>query len=392
MDFTKSPFHLKGDLFMNEMTNRERIMAALNGKEVDRLPWAPLIDPYFINSLPLQGYDLNIIEAMRFIGNDIIERHVSAVKVSTKNLNIRTEIKGGVTRTYFETPVGTLYSETCTGGCTNYISKYLLSSTKDIKILEYIANNTEYTPDFEAFISRDKYIGNDGIATPSGPLSPIQEMLQSYAGIENTVYLMADYPDEIDELLNVLHERNKRHYRVLSKCPCGVIFDYEDTSTTVMSKNMYAKYSAPMIDDYAQIVHDGGKLFITHMCGKLTGFAEMIAQGNMDGIDSLCPPTTGDLYPWDARRIFGGDKVIIGGIEPPALFRMSIEESIKTVIKVIKKMPSLKSFILSTGDAVPYGTPIKNMIAITKLLKTLGSASLTGEFDEKIAENITSGI
>lgn len=367
------------------MTNRERIIAALNGKETDRLPWAPLIDPYFVNSLPNQGYNLDLVDAMKYIGIDIIERHVQAVKGHTRNLNVRTETRGKSTRTYFDTPVGTLFSDTCQTEYTSYVSKHLISTIEEAKIYQYIAENTTYSPDFEYFSSRDKAVGDYGIATPSGPITPIQDMLQYYTGVEDTVYMLADYPEEMDELLSVMHERNLRQYKVLADCPCEVVIDYEDTSTTVMSKSMYENYSAPMINDYADIMHSGGKKFITHMCGKLSGFAETIALGRMDGIDSVCPPTTGDLWPWDARKVFGDSKVIIGGIEPPGLSRMTVEESLQTVVNIIRNMPSLKGFILSTGDAVAYGTPIKNLIAITKLIERLGRESLNKDFDEKIA-------
>lgn len=374
------------------MTNRERIIAALRGKETDRLPFAPLICPYFINSLPLQGYNFDIFEAMKYIGIDIIERHVLADKSYTRNLNKRTETRGKETRTYFDTPVGTIFSETCQTEYTSYVSKHLISCIEEAKIYQYIAENTEFSPDFEYFQTQDKRIGDYGIATPSGPITPLQDMLQYHTGIENTVYMMADYQEEMNELLATMHERNMRHYKILAECPCEAIIDYEDTSTTVMSKSMYSDYSAPMIDDYADILHSGGKIFITHMCGKLSGFAKLIGQGKMDGIDSVCPPTTGDLWPWDARSIFGKDKVIIGGIEPPSLLRMSVAESLNTVIKIIKNMPNLKSFILSTGDAVPYGTPINNLIAISRLIKVLGPASLNGKFSEEIVEEIIAGM
>ena len=374
------------------MTNRERIIAALRGKETDRLPFSPLICPYFIKSLPLQGYNFDIFEVMKYIGIDIIERHVLADKSYTRNLNKRTETRGKETRTYFDTPVGTIFSETCQTEYTSYVSKHLISCIEEAKIYQYIAENTEFSPDFGYFQTQDKRIGDYGIATPSGPITPLQDMLQYHTGIENTVYMMADYPEEMNELLATMHERNIRHYKILAECPCEAIIDYEDTSTTVMSKSMYSDYSAPMIDDYADILHSGGKIFITHMCGKLSGFAKLIGQGKMDGIDSVCPPTTGDLWPWDARSIFGEDKVIIGGIEPPSLSRMSVAESLNTVIKIIKNMPNLKSFILSTGDAVPYGTPINNLIAISRLIKALGPASLNGKFREEIVEEIIAGM
>lgn len=371
----------------SQLTKRERLFNALNKKEVDRLPWSPVIDNYFISSLPQQGYSFEIIEAMRFIGNDILERHVASPKELTNNIEVRIEKAGGITRYYHETPVGTIHHDTCDTAQTVVESKHRIQTIEDAKVYQYIVENTHFTPDISAYTARAKYIGDDGLPTLSGPASPIQECLQHLAGIENTVYLMGDYPSEMDELFFAIHERNKRCYNVLAQYPCPVVFNYEDTSTTVMSRNMFENYSLPAINDYSKMMCDAGKIFITHMCGKLQGFSELISRCNADGIDSVCPPTTGDVYPWVARRNWP-DKVIIGGIEPPALSRMSIEETLCTVVKIIKNMPTFQGFILSTGDAVPFGTPIENMIAVTRLIEKIGAESLTGNFDISIIDEI----
>lgn len=49
----------------------------------------------------------------------------------------------------------------------------------------------------------------------------------------------ADYEEEMNALLHALHERNKRQCRVLCEYPTPVVFQYEDTSTTV-DEHLYA--------------------------------------------------------------------------------------------------------------------------------------------------------
>lgn len=355
------------------LTKRERVLNALHKKEVDRVPWSPLIGPYYMSSLPLQNIHMEKIEAMRYIGNDIIERHVAMPNAIFNNVNIRREKAADqiTERVWYETPVGSVYVDRKPNGHTSFITHHMLETLEDIKVYQYIVEHMTFSDNIKDFIERERYIGDDGIATTSGPMSPIQTLLQFVAGIENTVYLMMDYPDEMDELLAVMHEANKKVYKILADYPTDAIFDYEDTSTTVMSKNMYVNYSAPTIDDYAKILHDNGKLFITHMCGKLNGFKEEIGKGIQDGVDSICPPETGDLYIWEARKAWGENKVVIGGIDPPAFSRMTVEESVNTAREIIEKMKGQKGFILSSGDAVSFGTPIENMIAITKLIENM---------------------
>ena len=100
-----------------QLTGRERILAALHYQPVDRLPWSPLIDDYFISSLPEQGMSMEIIQAMRYIGNDIMERHVASPLEKYTNVTIRSERGNGTTRLYYETPVGTIYQESRISRC-----------------------------------------------------------------------------------------------------------------------------------------------------------------------------------------------------------------------------------------------------------------------------------
>lgn len=354
------------------LTKRERLSRALHKKSVDRLPWAPLVGPYFVSSLPLQNLHMNAIEIMRYIGNDILERHVASPNAVMRNVNIRKETgfanKG--CRICYETPVGTLYETRRISGQTDFITHHMVETIEDVKIYQYIAEHTLFTDNIREFIERDNFIGDDGMSTLSGPMSPIQKLLQEICGVENTVYLMADYPDEMDALLAAMHERNLREYKVLARYPAEAVFDYEDTSSTVMSRRMYTDYSEPVINEYASILHDSGKVFITHMCGCLSAFKSEIGRGSQDGVDSLCPPDTDDLYAWDARKAWGMSKVIIGGIDPPALSRMNTAQCEAAVTEIIDKMRGEKGFILSTGDAVSFGTPVENLIAITRLAES----------------------
>lgn len=359
-----------------QMSSRERLCAALRSKPVDKLPWAPLMDGYFTSSLPKQGFDFDLIQSAQYIGCDLMERHVASPREIFSNVTTRLETHPGGSREYFDTPVGSIYVERKNSGKTSYICKHLVENIEDVKVFQYIAEHTSYEPCIQEFIDRDKEIGDLGIATLSGNMSPIQEFLQLIAGIENTVYLMADYPEEMDELFNTMQKRNLQQYKALLEYPCDYIFDYEDTSTTVMNLTMFTDYTLPVINEYSDLVHSAGKVFITHMCGKLTGFVNEIGSGRQDGIDSVCPPNTGDLYPWDARKIWGPSKVVIGGIDPPELSRITKEKAVETAREVIERVENKVGFILSTGDAVAHGTPIDNMKAITQLINEMGADSV----------------
>lgn len=86
------------------MTGRERLIAALNRREVDRLPWSLCMDGFYTTSLPAQGYHMNLLETLRYFDNDIMERHVPIFRMVQKGVDVRVTERNGLRTTTYDTP------------------------------------------------------------------------------------------------------------------------------------------------------------------------------------------------------------------------------------------------------------------------------------------------
>lgn len=360
---------------ITQMSGRERIMAILTGKPYDRIPWAPLIDSYYTTSLPELGLpEMDVIDTLRYAGADILLRHAPNIEERyTSKVERTITTDGDLTIDKFSTPVGSISMVHRARGKTSFKVKPYVENIEDLKVLQYVRENTYYEECYDKFHAVSQRIGTDGIATASTPMSPIQKLLQSYIGVENFTYMLYDHEGVVREYMEVDHAKNMEQYRLLCSAPeeIKVFIDYEDTSTTVMSPSWFREYSAPCINDYADICHSADKIFIAHMCGKLYGLLDDLAQLHVDGFDSVCPATTGDLDADVALERLPG-KIIIGGIEPPSLKMMSTEACIQAATKVIEHCKPYGRFILCTGDATPYGTPMENLRALSGLVKQIG--------------------
>ena len=357
------------------MTSKERVMAVLKGKEPDRIPWAPLIDEYYGNYLKSRGLSLNNVEILRMIGADVIERHVHVFDRKYSGMEFETKRKGNEEILYITTPVGRLQQYYSYSGETKFCKGYMVNTLEDMKTMKYMYEKVQIVLDEKAFLKEQAYIGDDGIATASMEQTPILKLIEYGTGLENFTYLLEDYKTEMEELMETMHQSNLRLVRKLVESPAEVIIDYEDTSTTLISAEWYKKYCSRYIDEYADMIHDAGKVYITHMCGKLKGFTDIIRINRMDGIDSVCPPTTGDLRADEALKAFEG-KFIIGGIDPPELKRMSVDETEKYVQDILNSIVPGRNFILSTGDATSYGTPVENLMKVSEMIKKYGGYPL----------------
>lgn len=124
------------------MTGKERILASLRGQPVDRLCWSPLIDRYFIRSLPSLGYPaLNVPDTVRLIKADVMERHCPVVDLkddSTIKRYSRPTSTGRIE--IIETPVGSLTTEIVDHKATgrDHIHKFAVETLDDIKTFTYI--------------------------------------------------------------------------------------------------------------------------------------------------------------------------------------------------------------------------------------------------------------
>lgn len=358
---------------MQEMNGRERVMAALRGEECDRPCWSPLLDGYFASSLPAQGFPrTGLPDLYRMLGADVVLRHVPTVIAEEDPTIVRRSSSGGKRRTdIIETPVGTLTAERGANPweAWEHTTRFPVRSLADLEICAYMAERTRYRECYSAFRDHSRTVGDDGIATASCGMTPLMLFMEELCGVEGTCFLLADHPAELRTCLERMHAANLEALRVAAEGPAEVIICYEDTSSTLLSPELYRRYCAPSLDEYADLCRAAGKCFLVHMCGKLAAFGADFKAARFDGIESVCPPTTGDIWPHEARAAWGDDKIIFGGLEPAALAWMNIQETTAYVDRVLDALPTFRRFILGTGDATAHGTPVANLRAVSEAVR-----------------------
>ena len=389
------------------MTSRERILKVLRGKTPDRIPWTPLIDGYYLSLL---NKTMNQVDAIRDFGGDVFARHIptykgvmpvksfssiilgSAVndtgssnesysqKVKGKgDIEVITEEKNGQISQTYKTPVGVIRSKYVRNENSPFIpfpTEHRIKTIEDLRVFRYIVENLEYEPMYEVFKKEDAYIGEDGLATTTGPTSPFHMLLEMEIGIENFYYMLWDYKAEVEELIEVMHERNKEIYLIIAASSAEVVIDYENTSTTTMSPDMYEKYCERHINNYADIMHKSSKIFLTHMCGTLKGLEKQLDRGRMDGIADIAPPPTGDATLAEAKRMWGRDKILMGGIDATAFKWLSPGELSQYVKDILKGIASGDGILIGSADATPQGTPIENLRAVSETIRKYGKYPL----------------
>jgi uroporphyrinogen-III decarboxylase len=370
------------------MSPRERIVAALKGQSIDRIPFVPLIGPYTVMEMPEEitgsaggvGFDpQRMMTASRALGCDLMIRHVPATTplgADVPHLSLLgrfgppIEAKAGfeqgqLTET-LTTPIG---SVTGTWKFTDRVG------IEEMMIFHYAVDHLNKEPvivDEDAFLEIDRAIGDDGIATASMSNSPFMFLIEMAWGLENTYYLLNDHREEVEEILKKLHASLKRYVEVIADSPAQIIIQYENTSSTLLSPEMFRRYCLPYLNEYADILRDAGKIYLMHMCGKLHALVDDIGSGRFRGITDIASQPTGDL-PLDEAAAKLPGKAVIGGIDP-TVFISHDQEFVKSKISdLIKRIKPFKGVLLGSADVTPRGTPVENLRLIRTLVDKYGT-------------------
>lgn len=124
--------------------------------------------------------------------------------------------------------------------------------------------------------------------------TPLQRLLQIDMGPENFYALNTDHPGPMRQVLDVMMAKYEEECRLIAKLPVRSVRMVENTSTTMISPDLYRELGAPQIAKAAEIFHGSGKVVIAHMCGLLKGLLRYLKDTGIDGVHSLTPPPVGD--------------------------------------------------------------------------------------------------
>jgi uroporphyrinogen-III decarboxylase len=358
------------------MNSKERILAALHGQPVDRLPWCPFL-AYWWEHQPKATTDLGQIEFMRAIGADALLRgFVQPYQVQYADDVVFENLKAdGLTWTVARTKHGELRtgSQYSPDGDTTYVVHHPVQTKVDYRILRELVAAGELIPQFDIVLQQINAVGEDGLCVPQiSPFgkTPFQALLEHYVGTEQLVYHLMDIPEEVEATLEVMNEKCMQAVNLATDSPADVFITWEDSSTTNVSPRMFEQYIASQMSRWGNVLEEADKSLIHHACGHLKALLPIMKEENIIAIESLSPPPTGNIEIWDAREMIGPKMCLIGGIEPVHFLTLEDDAFDSYVHDLIERMPR-KGFILANSDSCPPGVPVQRFQRVTEIVAEL---------------------
>ncbi|GAH08438.1 unnamed protein product, partial [marine sediment metagenome] len=172
------------------------------------------------------------------------------------------------------------------------------------------------------------------------------------------IYASMDFPDVFEGTIKAGMKVSKQTAEISAQSQAEAFLFFENSSTTLMSPDIYEKYVMPEIEDWCDIVHTYDKPLIQHACGHLKDLLPLMAKTSIDAIESITPPPTGNTELWDAADILPERICLIGGIDCTVFLDSNLTELEEYVCNLTEKMKG-KHFILANSDSCPPNVELK---------------------------------
>lgn len=330
----------------DEMTPKERLLAAIQGKEIDRLLVSPLILNFASKSLNLKVSDFCTN------GKNMGDANIACFKKYRHDIvyifsTTSTLAEAMGTRMYFpeddapqvETPFIQVRED---------LKKLRpVDPEKDGRIPVYL----------EAVKRCVDVIGNDVFIVPviGAPFTTSAAL----RGTERFIKELYTDPELIHTLMKVATQSVKNLVDAYVKAG-GVPVTVEPIATgSMISEKHFREFVLPYLKEVYSHIHSYNLPGVLHICGKTKRVIQCMAESGADilSIDNI------NLL--EAKELVGEQVCLMGNLSPADGMLKGNPEIITAMVKdcIAKAADNPKGYVVATGCEVPIKTPHENMIA-----------------------------
>ena len=341
------------------MNGKERLLAALDGKPLDRLPVTThhILDYFSDTYMGGRHY----LEFFKEMGMDPIF-WVDDWKTAPESEDWRIERvelpdpRYFTERLYIHTPKKTLTMVLQSNQYTTWVSEKLLKDKNDLDVIAaYLPAPTANKALVEKAAAEhpDCLIrGTVACLSPLGQPGCWQELAMLY-DIQDLIMETYEDPEWVEEGLQMIMEKKLKYVDSLQDVPYDILeLGGGHASTTVISPKMFDEYVAPYDSKVIERARARGQRIVYHTCGGMMPILEKIAAMGPNAMETFTPVGMGgDTDLAEARRRLGDKVCMIGGFDQGHHFiNCSEEETRANVRRCFQEAGAGGRFILSPSD------------------------------------------
>jgi hypothetical protein len=385
------------------------MLAAIRGRTLDRLPWAPRLDLWYAankraGTLPAKyrhaALDDIIVDLdaglhavipdfrdLRSPSDDVDHAlgiyNLHSMPYRTVLEGVRREVAIDADRTHvtYRTPVGsvsttTVYTESmrAAGITITHVEEHAFKSAADYAPLAHIFRNARVEPNYAGYDRFAASVGDRGIAVAyvNAAGSPMHLIQRELMPVDTFFYEMHDHPDELAALVDVIRSYWRQMAAVAAASPAEVLFLGANYDSTITYPPFFARHITPSLASFAAELHARGKFLLSHTDGENSGLLGEYLASSIDVADSVCPSPMTRLTLKDVRDAFAGKITIMGGIPSVALLPESMSDRDFGMFtdKFFSDLGRGDHLILGISDTTPPAADFNRIVRIGEIART----------------------
>ena len=257
------------------VSHRERLLRVMDGGVADRVPWVPRLLLWYEaarrrGTMPERFEGLSLREVERKVGVGTPARDGAVLSERMTGVEVTQDTVGGESVTRYRTPVGTVEtrergSEVLdNAGITGRETESLVTSPEDYRVVQYMVEHTEVEPTYDAYLSYEEEIGEEGVPMVKLGDCPMGTVLKVYIGWGRAYLELADNPDAVERLWGAARELMRKKVRLAAASPARLFLLGEHFHSQMTPPTLFTKYF--LADCQDTLIHIHGVLRTEHGC------------------------------------------------------------------------------------------------------------------------------
>jgi uroporphyrinogen-III decarboxylase len=372
------------------MTNRERLLAIMDGQSPDRVPWIPrLLIWHTAHSLQgtlpqrLRGLSLRQVERALGMGTPAREGRIFAL-VQEGDVEVRQRREGDSVLTTYRTPAGqvcTRYQSSAElerAGIQSLEVEHMVKGAEDLEVIEYLVEHTHYVPTYQEYLAYEEEIGQDGYPLVAAGDCPFHHFLQKLAGYQNAYYLLADCPEEVEHLLRTMEDlERERLWPLVADSPARLILHGLHFDSQITPPSLFSRYITPYYQDFSALLHARDKTLCMHADNDSRLILRHISEAGFDMAETFTTDPQVSCTLEEAREAWGRQVIIWGGVPSVILEPVYSEEEFAARMRqVFRTIAPGDAFILGVADNVMPDALLERLERITDMVEKWGEYPL----------------
>ncbi|MBI9016906.1 MAG: uroporphyrinogen-III decarboxylase [Phycisphaerae bacterium] len=352
------------------MNSRQRVLAALNHQQPDRVPMfyrdVPEVRTRLLKDLNIANFDA-LLEHFEIDFRWVQPAYIGP-KLESDNPNFKKDIWGVEYK---------FVSFSKTGGYWEVSSNPLADITDPAALKNFPWPKTDWY-DFDIIPELCKKYDDYAIMTCPGIASPsiFQSPIQTLIGEERSFMALMLEPDFIDTLIEHILEFQLAYIEKFFKAANGRIDffrigdDYGTQRGLLMSPRVWRKRIQPGLMKMAELAKSFGAHYYHHSCGAIRQLIPDLIETGVEVLDPIQVSAT-DMIPAELKAEFGDKLCFSGGVDENELLTKGTPEQVKQgVKKLMDAMAPGGGFFVGPTHNFQDDIPTENIVAMYQAART----------------------